>query len=197
MIMRIIAALFLMTFLATIPLSGSAQTIPSYAQPEVGGDAQIRGRIASFDNAYNLKVRDEKGYVDNVELHPGTIINPVGLTLVPGMVVSVLGYNAGTYFAANEINTPYVLYGAVPYFAGHPWFYYGPTVSLTFFFGHAGWWHGPGFVGGFHYLGGVRVYDSVHVGSVYHGGSFHGRDYVARRVQGGYYLRGAHGISHH
>lgn len=100
MIMRIIAALFLMTFLATIPLSGSAQTIPSYAQPEVGGDAQIRGRIASFDNAYNLKVRDEKRYVDNV-------------------------------------------------------------------------------------------------GSVYHGGSFHGRDYVARRVQGGYYLRGAHGISHH
>ncbi len=43
---------------------------------------------------------------------------------------------------------------------------------------------------------GVPVYD-VHVGSVYHGGSFHGRNYVAGRIQGGYYLRGRDGIDHH
>jgi hypothetical protein len=49
-------ALFLTTVLATIASWGSAQAIASYAQPEIGGDAQIRGRITSFDNADKLKV---------------------------------------------------------------------------------------------------------------------------------------------
>jgi hypothetical protein len=89
----LVAALFL-----GAPLIAAAQT-PSYAGSDDGsssrGDAQIRGRVISFDGAYAVGVRDDRGFVDNVQLHPGTIINPTGITLEPGMVVSILGYNAG------------------------------------------------------------------------------------------------------
>jgi hypothetical protein len=166
------------------PLAAQAQDVPSYAQPS--GDAQIRGRVTSFDGAYSVQVRDEKGYIDNVRLHRGTIINPTGITLAPGMVVSILGYNAGPYFAANEIDTPYTFYGGVPYYYGHPWNYYGPSFSLGFFFGNSYWWHGPAFVGGFRYVNGYRVYNNVRVSGFYRGGTFQGRDYVAPRERGGY-----------
>ena len=151
---KILSALVAALFLSA-PLAAGAQIVPSYSddQQAYGGDAQIHGRILNFDGAYNVQVRDEQGYVDNVQLHQGTIINPTGLTLEPGMVVSILGYNAGPFFAANEIDTPYTYNYGLPYYGGHPWNYYGPSVSLGFF-GNTGWWHGsapirtPRFVGG-------------------------------------------------
>jgi hypothetical protein len=178
-----------------LPLAVGAQDIPSYAAPpQYSADQNIHGRVASFDGGYNLSVRDERGYIDNVQLHQGTIINPTGLTLAPGMVVSILGYNAGNYFSANEIDTPYEFYSGSPYYAGHPWDYYGPSISLGFFFGNRGWWHARYFGGGYHYHGGIRVYNSVHVNDVYRnaGGEFHGRDVVAPRERGGYYGHAEH-----
>src|SRR6202035_5329663 len=115
------------------PLAAQAQDLPSYAQPAaVSEDEQIHGRIVNFDGQYSLQIRDERGFVDNVQLHQGTIINPTGLTLAPGMVVSVLGYNAGPFLAANEVDTPYLFTSGVPYYAGRPWNYYGPSISLGF-----------------------------------------------------------------
>jgi hypothetical protein len=170
-------AAFAALLLAT-PLVAQAQDIPSYAQPDaVSEDEQIHGRIVSFDGQYSLQVRDERGFVDNVQLHQGTIINPTGLTLAPGMVVSVDGFNDGPYLAANEIDTPYTYYGGVPYYGGYPWYHYGPSISLGFFFGNAGWWHGDG---RYHWNAGVRVYD-VHRPNVFVGGAFHGNAYVAPR----------------
>ncbi|HTV93389.1 MAG TPA: hypothetical protein VMG98_11805 [Verrucomicrobiae bacterium] len=187
-----LAALALFT-----PLAAAAQDAPSYAQPapqQVPGDEQIQGRISSFDGGYNLTVQDDRGFVDNVQLHDGTIINPTGLTLAPGMVVSILGYNAGPYFAANEVDTPYTFAYGVPYYAGHPWNYYGPSISLGFFFGNTGWWHGGYFgPGRYHYVGNARVYDNVRVNNVYRGGTYRGRAYVAPPSRGGYY---PHGSSH-
>lgn len=182
-----------MHFLAAIaalvvatPLAVQAQEYPSYAQPEaVTQDDQVHGRIVSFDGQYSLQVRDERGFIDNIELHQGTIINPTGLTLEPGMVVSIDGYNAGPYLAANEIDTPYTFYEGVPYYDGYAWDHWGPSVSLGFFFGSGGWWHGGG---DYHWHEGVRVYD-VHR-NVYTGGDFRGRDYVAPRDRGGYYPHG-------
>ncbi len=58
------------------------------------------------------------------------------------MVVSIDGYNAGSYFSAGEIDTPYTFYGPVPYFAGRPWYAYGSNVSLGFFFGDYGRFRG-------------------------------------------------------
>jgi hypothetical protein len=178
-----------------VPAAAPAQGEPSYSQPAQSADEQIRGRVASFDGAYALSVRDERGFIDNVQLHQGTIINPTGLTLAPGMIVSVIGYNNGPYLSANEIDTPYQYAGGVPYYAGHPWDYYGPTIGLSFFFGNPGWWHGGYFGGGYRFVGGARVYNSVHVTNVYRavGGTsatFHGRDVIVPRARGGYYGAG-------
>ena len=180
------------------PVAAAAQDAPSYAQPPQpaqSADEQIRGRVASFDGAYALSVRDERGFIDNVRLHQGTIINPTGLTLAPGMTVSVIGYNNGSYLSANEIDTPYQYDGGVPYYAGHPWDYYGPSVGLSFFFGNPGWWHGGYFGGGYRFAGGARIYNSVHIRNVYRavggpGATFRGRDVVVPRERGGYYGAG-------
>ena len=118
---RIIAALLSVAALAA-PLAAFAQQTaaapapppPSYARPAVNGEETIQGRIASLNGKYNLQVRDDRGFVDNVELHQGTVINPTGLQLQPGMTVTIMGYNRGPVFAANEIDTPYMSYGAVP-----------------------------------------------------------------------------------
>lgn len=126
---------------AFAPLAASAQGAPSYARPS--SEQTIHGRIASINGTFNITVRDDAGYLDNVELHQGTIINPTGLTLAPGMTVTVLGYNAGSAFAANEIDTPYHYAGPrpVPVYIGPGWWYpgfaygYGPSFSLAFGFG--------------------------------------------------------------
>ncbi len=139
--MRKFIAALAAALVISAPLAARAETLPSYAVPAPHGDAHIDGRVVDFDGGYGLQVRDDNGYVDRVRLHAGTIINPTGLRLAPGMVVSVLGYNAGSFFAANEIDTPYTYTYGVPYFYGHPWNYYGPSYSLDFYFGHPGWYH--------------------------------------------------------
>jgi hypothetical protein len=84
----------------------------------------------------NVSVRDDKGYLDSVELHRGTIINPTGLTLAAGMRVKILGYNAGTVFEANEIDVPY-RYADLPpaptYYGPYPGYAYGyePALGLN------------------------------------------------------------------
>ncbi|HTV74766.1 MAG TPA: hypothetical protein VME66_13805 [Candidatus Acidoferrales bacterium] len=162
------------------PLAAQAQDMPSYAQEQgqssASADENIHGRVVDFDGGYNLTVSDDRGFTDMVELHPGTIINPTGLELAPGMVVSILGYNAGSYFAANEIDTPYTLENDVAWYDGEPWYYYGPAFSLDFFFGNRGWWHRP-FAGGDHWGGGVHVYPAVPYRAGYPASGFHG--YVA------------------
>jgi hypothetical protein len=130
------------------PVAAQAQEVPSYASTQAD-DQQIRGRVVGFDGGYNLSVRDDNGYTDNIQLHDGTIINPTGITLAPGMVVSVIGYNSGPVFDANEIDTPYTFDDGVPYYGGQPWTYYGPSFDLGFFFGNVGWWHGGGGWGGY------------------------------------------------
>ena len=159
----ILAATAALTLAA--PLAAAAQEAPSYAQSVASADEQIRGRVVAFDGAYDLTVRDERGFDDNVALHPGTIINPTGLTLAPGMVVSVIGYNEGQDLAANEIDTPYDVDAGVPYFGGHAWNYYGPSIDLGFFFGNTGWWHGNDFAGAYHYDRGERVYANIRIDS--------------------------------
>ncbi len=75
----------------------------------------------------------------------------------------------------------------MPWYGGHPWNYYGPSISLGFFFGNAGWWHGNYFSGGYRWVGGARVYNNIHIRDTYQGGQFRGRDYVAPPERGGYY----------
>jgi hypothetical protein len=164
---RILSALIALTA-AAVPAGAFAQAEapvpapapPSYAvpaPPPAPGDEAIHGRVASFDGGYNLRVNDDRGYIDNVRLRQGTIINPTGLTLAPGMIVTIRGVNTGSTFTANQIDTPYQTYGAAyaypvypyavygyPYY-GYPW---GPRISVGFGFGFT-----P-YRGGFPYRGG-------------------------------------------
>ncbi|MGP6156099.1 MAG: hypothetical protein ACLPYS_00950 [Vulcanimicrobiaceae bacterium] len=132
----------------TIPAVASAQSAPSYAdQGYANTDETIHGRVSSIDDTFDIRVSDDRGFTDHVQLHQGTIINPTGLTLAPGMEVTILGYNAGSVLEANEIDTPYNYDGPapVPVYYGAGWWYpgyaygYGPSFSLTLVFGGGGW----------------------------------------------------------
>lgn len=117
----------------TAPLTASAQAGPGGSAPSyatASKDQTVRGIVASYDGKYVLQVRDRAGYVDNVRLHQGTIINPTGLPLQNGMRVIVYGYNAGQTFAANEIDVdvPPVVYAP------------GPPVHVGLRFGFWGRW---------------------------------------------------------
>jgi hypothetical protein len=106
-------------------------------------DEEIQGTVQSINGTWNITVLDVNGYLDNVGLHQGTIINPTGLTLAPGMSVTILGYADGNVFEANEIDTPYQYSGPapVPIYYGPGWWYpgytygYGPSFSLVLAFG--------------------------------------------------------------
>lgn len=143
--LRLPSALLAAAFVTTVcaanaPIPASAQPVPSYATAE----QTIHGRIASVDGEFNITVDDDNGYEDNVHLHHGTIINPTGLTLEPGQSVTIIGYNAGSYFEANEIDTPYNYYGErpAPVYYGAGWWYpgfpygYGPSYRLIIIGGH-------------------------------------------------------------
>jgi hypothetical protein len=67
---RFVAAAFV-ALAAAAPLGALAQGVPSYAEaspPYADGEENIHGRIVSFDGAYGLRVRDNRGYIDDVEL---------------------------------------------------------------------------------------------------------------------------------
>jgi hypothetical protein len=150
---RISATLLVAAALFAAPLAAFAQDsgpemstgIPSYAQPIHPSDEEtIKGRILSFDGQYRLQVRDDRGFIDDVQMHQGTIINPTGLTLSPGMSVTIYGVNQGKVLAANQIDTPYRTYGAVVvpgpyYYPAYP-FAYGPAFGFGIGFGGPGWY---------------------------------------------------------
>jgi hypothetical protein len=118
----------------------AALSIPIAADAAVPGQDQIRGTITAFNGKYDMHVRDNNGNIDDVMLHQGTIINPVGLSLQAGMRVTILGNQQGDTFNANEIDTPYryVQYEAVyPYYWGGP--YWGPGWGPGFWGARFGW----------------------------------------------------------
>ncbi|MDB5092332.1 MAG: hypothetical protein JWO85_433 [Candidatus Eremiobacteraeota bacterium] len=165
------------------PLAARAQDLPSYARPPAGSyDQTIRGRIQSIDGTFRLTVLDERGFVDAVQLHQGTVINPTGLTLAPGMSVTITGYNAGSSFDANEIDAPYTYTGSypLPAYYGPGWWYpgfgygYGPAFSLGLVFGNGGYYyvHRP-------------FYGRPFYGSPYFGRPFFGRAFYGRPFYGG------------
>ena len=122
---RLLASILSIVALSA-PLAAFAQQIPaaapapSYARSSnLNGEETIKGRVISFDGKYSLQVNDDRGFIDAVELHQGTVINPTGLELHPGMAVTILGYNRGRTFAANEVDTPYTSYGLAPGYPGY------------------------------------------------------------------------------
>ena len=80
--------------MAALPLSAPAQS-----QTET-----ITGKIASIDDADNISVNDDRGFIDSVRLQQNTVINPPRTSLQPGMIVRITGAARGNVFAANQID---------------------------------------------------------------------------------------------
>jgi len=128
--------------LITKRLLGAAILAAALITPAVASaqDEHVQGTIASINGTWNITVNDASGYTDSVELHQGTIINPTGLTLEPGMNVTIEGYPDGSNFDATEIDTPYRYAGPAPsavYYGPGSWYPgyaygWGPSFSLVF-----------------------------------------------------------------
>jgi len=104
-----------------LPARVWAQTLPPRTTPgSTVGNETIRGVIESVLGPYRILVRDNRGFVDDVTLRPGTVINPRGLRLAVGMSVTIGGFAAGSTFTAVEIDAPSE-YGAP---SGSPYYDY-------------------------------------------------------------------------
>jgi hypothetical protein len=66
--------------------------------------ATLSGTIAVFDGKYHLQLRDERGSLDDVTLHRGTVITPTGQRLTSGMHVTISGTTNGGSLDADEID---------------------------------------------------------------------------------------------
>ncbi len=157
MVLHIRTLAALAALIALAPLGAAAQTAPpdapTYAAPPSysSTDEVIHGRVSSFDGAYSLQVRDDRGFIDNVQLRQGTVINPTGIRLAPGMQVTIHGVNRGSAFAANVIDTPYQSYGAIPVYPYGPYVYpVYPYPYPVYGFGYPSFSLGLHFGGGFH-----------------------------------------------
>lgn len=96
---RLIGSAAIVAALA-LPVGANADTV-GYATPS--SHQVVRGVITSINGKYGLTVQDGEGFLDSVTLHQGTIINPTGLQLEPGMRVAIAGHADGTTFDANRI----------------------------------------------------------------------------------------------
>ncbi|MBD5633790.1 MAG: hypothetical protein IAI49_04850 [Candidatus Eremiobacteraeota bacterium] len=121
------------------PPGGPQGRMPSYA---TNGEPTLRGTVSSVDGKYQIHVRDANGYIDNVTLHTGTIINPTGFPLRPGERVVIMGQPQGPAFSANEIDLTNV--AVAPYGYGRYGYGYPVGIDVGFGFGYRrfgrGWW---------------------------------------------------------
>lgn len=128
----------------SFPTIGLAQEpMPSYAVTKV---ETIKGTVSSFNGATTMYVRDVRGYIDDVTLHKGTIINPTGIRLQPGYPVTITGRPNGSTFLADQIDTPFrMVYGyGYPAYPVYPYYGYGygypyPAYGVSLGWGWGGW----------------------------------------------------------
>jgi hypothetical protein len=73
--------------------------LPAVASAQTYGEQTISGTVSYF-SGYNMSIDGGR----SVSLHQGTIINPTGTTLQPGMNVVVHGYRNGNTFNADEVD---------------------------------------------------------------------------------------------
>jgi hypothetical protein len=95
------ASVVLAAALVLLPALAAAQDqLPSYATAR----ETIEGAIASFDGKYALTLDDVRGFTDSVTLHPGTTVEPDGVSLMAGEFVRITGQADGKTFAADDVD---------------------------------------------------------------------------------------------
>jgi hypothetical protein len=99
---RITTSALILAALA-LPATARADT-PSYGM--TSGVQTIHGTISAISGKYGLTVQDDRVGLASVTMHRGTIIDPTGLQLKPGMQITIAGHADGRTFDANEIDAP-------------------------------------------------------------------------------------------
>jgi hypothetical protein len=84
------------------PILTSALLAAAVALP----DHTVHGVITALHGKYELVIRDDHADDARVTLHRGTIIQPTGLRLEPGMQVTISGHPDGATFDAVEVDAP-------------------------------------------------------------------------------------------
>ena len=90
----------------------AALVIPAVASADVTSTATqsnkdtLNGVVSAINGKYSLTVRNDRGELENVTLHQGTVILPTGLRLQPQIQVNVVGHADGNTFDADEIDAP-------------------------------------------------------------------------------------------
>src|SRR5260370_11613278 len=79
---------------AALVLPAAARADPQPHATSVATE-MVGGVVASIDGKFSLTVRDNRGSVDRVMLHRGTIINPTGSQLEPGPPGTINGHRDG------------------------------------------------------------------------------------------------------
>jgi hypothetical protein len=147
MIRRLVAgSLLAVASVAGVARSGFAQivpsgsNVPSYARPTYATrEVIVRGRVEAVDDAETLRLRDDSGLEEIVEI-TGATINRAGRDVQEGAWLAVRGVRNGSGFRATQIDPIQVSLAApkpaapVPRPAvdpGPPLPYVAPTVSPT------------------------------------------------------------------
>ncbi len=93
----------LLALILAVPATVTFAPAPAsaYAPAAYVGAHGLRGWIAS-SRPYFISVRANGRWIP-VDLHRGTVIAPLGLTLERGMYVNVAGYWNGGNFVANRV----------------------------------------------------------------------------------------------
>jgi hypothetical protein len=78
----------------------------SATQEALSREQIVRGVITSINGKYGLTVKDDHSDTDRVTMHLGTIINPIGLQLTPGMQVTITGHPDSGTFDVDKIDAP-------------------------------------------------------------------------------------------
>jgi hypothetical protein len=91
----------MLAIVASAGLLAASQVSPDSTSARA---ATLTGTIAAFDGKYHLQLRDEHGSLDDVTLHRGTVIMPIGQRLTSGMHVTISGTTNGRSLDADEVD---------------------------------------------------------------------------------------------
>jgi hypothetical protein len=99
------AAVAAMSALALFAPRAVSAMPPAPSEP-AGARTHVVGTITDFHGKYGIVVRDVHGALVTVQLHQGTVIQPVGLRLERGMVIALTGTASAGAFAADRVDVP-------------------------------------------------------------------------------------------
>ena len=97
-----------------LALSIAALPLSAFAQSRLENAESITGHVAAIVDVDNVDVNDDRGFVDRVRLRQDTAIYPRGSRLEPGMAVTIVGTNRGSFFAADQITLTGQIAAPVP-----------------------------------------------------------------------------------